>query len=175
MPTSFSCQRTPVCDHQLPIETSPRPAEREIGLGPIPRKNLVQIKNPATSAGRIRPLLEAFYAPLERMCSKLDFFLPGIRNQPHLWMSRQARSVSSLSPESGLYQLPASISKSKFPSSCIHDWKSPVTSYTPGEIEVHQSEAVRGTCRPAEGGGAGRRAPVRSRLHGRRPLFRSDS
>src|SRR5579863_8451861 len=121
MPTSFSCQRTPVCDHQLPIETSPRPAEREIGLGPIPRKNLVQIKNPATSAGRIRPLLEAFYAPLERMCSKLDFFLPGIRNQPHLWMSRQARSVSRLSPESGLHQLQASISKSKFPSSCIHD------------------------------------------------------
>src|SRR5277367_1387662 len=54
------------------------------------------------------------------MCSKLDFFLSGIRNQPHLWMSRQARSVSSQSPESGLHQLPASIAKSKIPSSCIH-------------------------------------------------------
>src|SRR5271163_4678777 len=55
------------------------------------------------------------------MCSKLDFFLSGIRNQPHLWMSRQPRYVSRPSPDSGLYQLPPSISKSKFPSSCIHN------------------------------------------------------
>jgi len=60
-------------------------------------------------------------ATLERMCSKLDFVLPGIRNQPHLWMSRQARSVSRLPPESGLHQLQSSITQSKFPSSCIQD------------------------------------------------------
>jgi hypothetical protein len=46
-------------DHQLPIGTSPRQAEREIGLEPISRKKSVQIKNPATSAGQIRPILEA--------------------------------------------------------------------------------------------------------------------
>ena len=40
-------------------------------------------------------------APLGRMCSKLDFFLSGIRNQPHLWMSRQARSVSRRPPNQG--------------------------------------------------------------------------
>jgi len=42
--------------------------------------------NPSISLG-------AFSArPLGRMCSKLAFFLPGVRNQPHLWISRQARS-----------------------------------------------------------------------------------
>jgi len=38
-------------DHQFPIGTSPLPAERGIGLEPMPRK----IKNPASSAGRFRP------------------------------------------------------------------------------------------------------------------------
>ena len=59
---------------------------------------------------------------LGRMCSKLDFFLPGVRNQPHLWMSRQARSVSRLPRESGLHQHQESISKSKVQSSCIQDF-----------------------------------------------------
>ena len=50
-----------------------------------------------------------------RKCSKLVFFLPGIRNQPHLWMSRQARSVSRLPRESGLHQLPYSIGSIQIP------------------------------------------------------------
>jgi hypothetical protein len=43
----------------LPTESSPRLAERETGLEPIPRKNCTKIKNPATSAGQIRPFLGA--------------------------------------------------------------------------------------------------------------------
>jgi hypothetical protein len=108
---------------QFPIGTSPLPAERGIGLEPKPRKNLNKIKNPATSAGRIRPSLWALFPrALGRMCSQLVFFLPGVRNQPHLWMSRQARSVSRLPRESGLHQHHESISKSKVPSSCIQDF-----------------------------------------------------
>jgi hypothetical protein len=76
-------------NHQLPVRTSPLQAERGFGLGPIPRK----IKNPATSAGQIRP---AFWAvcsvALERMNSKLVLFLPG-SNQSHLKMSRQTRNI----------------------------------------------------------------------------------
>jgi hypothetical protein len=105
--------------HQFPIGTSPLPAERRIGLEPMLRA----IKNPATSAGRIRPSPgRHFRAPLGRMCSKLVFFLSGVRNQPHLWMSRQARSVSRLPCESGRHQLQSSIPKSKIPSSCIQDF-----------------------------------------------------
>jgi hypothetical protein len=33
-------------DHQFPIETSPRPAERETGLEPIPRKKPGTNKKP---------------------------------------------------------------------------------------------------------------------------------
>ena len=61
------------------------------------------------------------FRPLGRISSKLDFFLPGIRNQPHLLESRQARSVSRLSPESGLHRHRVSIAKSKIPSSRIQD------------------------------------------------------
>ena len=57
-------------------------------MEPNPRK----IKNPATSAGQIRPFLGAFSAPLERMYSKLDLFLPGTSNQSHLY-SKQADPV----------------------------------------------------------------------------------
>jgi len=84
------------------IGTSLLPAERRAGLESPLRKNLQPIKNPATSAGRIRPSL---WVPvpraLGRMCSKLVFFLPGVRNQPHLWISRQARSVSRLPANQG--------------------------------------------------------------------------
>ena len=118
----FSCQRSR-SDHQFPVGTSPLQAERDFGLGPKARKNVVDNKKTRQRApgGSVHFLRSSLDAPLERMCSKLDFNQPGIRNQPHLWMSRQARSVSRLSPESGLHQLPASIAKSKFPSSCIHD------------------------------------------------------
>jgi hypothetical protein len=40
-------------------------------------------------------------ATLGRMCSKLDFFLPGIRDQPHLWMSRQPGPSAALPPTQG--------------------------------------------------------------------------
>ena len=102
----FSCQRSRPA-RLLRIGTSPLPAERSAGLeSALRRKTRSQIKNPATSAGRIRPPFWASvpYA-LGRKCSKLVFFLPGIRNQPHLWISRQARSVSRLPRESGLHQL----------------------------------------------------------------------
>ena len=55
-------------DRLLLIGTSPRQAERETGLEPISRKNSVQIKNPATSAGRIRPFLEV----VARRASRTD-------------------------------------------------------------------------------------------------------
>jgi len=45
--------------HLLPIGTSPLPAERGIGLEPNREKTCYKIKNPATSAGRIRPFFEA--------------------------------------------------------------------------------------------------------------------
>jgi len=102
--------------------SAPGGAQGRSGAGAA-KKARKQIKNPATSAGRIRPSLWAsFPRALGRMCSKLDFQLPGVRNQPHLWMSRQARSVSRLPRESGLHQLQSSISKSKIPSSCIQDF-----------------------------------------------------
>jgi hypothetical protein len=122
MPTSFSCQRSSFRS-QIPNGTSPLPAERRSVWSRRCEKLLKPIKNPATSAGRIRP---SAWAPLPRalgrMCSKLVFFLPGVRNQPHLWISRQARSVSRLPRESGLHQLPPSIAISKIPSSDIHDF-----------------------------------------------------
>jgi hypothetical protein len=95
---------------QILIGTSPRQAERNAGLEPACDLRFVwfffcpcgQQKNPASSAGRIRPLLGPLnLSALERMCSKLDFFLPGVRNQPHLWMSRQAPSVSRLPTNQG--------------------------------------------------------------------------
>jgi len=136
MPTSFSCQRSPFRS-PIPIGTSPLPAERRAGLEPtLRRKPSKQIKNPATSAGRIRPSVwAAVPRVLGRMCSKLVFFLPGVRNQPHLWMSRQARSVSRLPRESGLHQLLNSIAISKIPSSDIHDF---LTSFSHGTCEIHR-------------------------------------
>jgi hypothetical protein len=95
-------------NHQLPIRMSPLPAERRIGLGPTLRT----IKNPASSAGRFRPLLGSLMASaLERMCSKLDLFLPGICNQSHLLMSRQPGSseqsptISGCADIKGVYQV----------------------------------------------------------------------
>jgi len=109
--------------HKIPNGTSPLPAERRSVWSRRCEKPLKPIKNPATSAGRIRPSL---WVPvpraLGRMCSKLVFFLPGVRNQPHLWISRQARSVSRLPRESGRHRLPASIAISKIPSSSIHSF-----------------------------------------------------
>jgi hypothetical protein len=55
-------------DRLLLVKTSPRQAERETGLEPIARKNSAQIKNPATSAGRIRPSLEV----VARRASRTD-------------------------------------------------------------------------------------------------------
>jgi len=99
------------------------PGGARIQFGAEFAKNSNQTKNPATSAGRIRPSLWAsFVRALGRMCSKLVFLLPGVRDQHHLWMSRQARSVSRLPRESGLHQHQKSIAISKFPSSGIQDF-----------------------------------------------------
>ena len=102
MPTSFSCQRSSV-----PVNCfrSERLRARRSAVPVWSRrseKSVQTIKNPATSAGRIRPSLQAsFPRAFGRMCSKLGFFLPGICNQSHLWMSRQARSVSRQAPNQG--------------------------------------------------------------------------
>jgi hypothetical protein len=159
--------------HQLPIGTSPLPAERRIGLEPNLRKSELKIKNPARAPGEsVHRIRRQVRAPLGRMCSKLDFFLSGIRNQPHLWMSRQARSVSRLSPESGLHQLPASIAKSKIPSSCIHDsfrsffgvhlWISPavVENRQAGEAPGRKMESGRVTIQCCLHPNPGRRHPI---------------
>jgi len=99
----------------LPIGTSPRPAERDPGLEPTSR----EIKNPASSAGLIRPLLQPLEPtqPSGRMCSMLDFFLPGVRNQPHLMMRRQTRSVSRLPGRRGPYPHQVSIASPRTASS----------------------------------------------------------
>ena len=101
----------------FPIGTSPLPAERSFGLEPKPRK----IKNPASSAGLIRPLLQPLQStrPLERMCSKLDFFLPGVRVQPHLLMRRQTRSVRRFPGCRGPYRHQVSIASLEIPSSAL--------------------------------------------------------
>lgn len=54
-------------------------------------------------------------------------------------------------------------------------WESLLTSYPRGEIEMHQSEAVGRTRRPAEGEEPGGGQRVESRRHGHRSLFRSGS
>jgi len=54
-------------DHLFPIKTSPLQAERSVDLEPTLRKKWA-IKNPATSAGRIRPSLE----PLRSRDSRTD-------------------------------------------------------------------------------------------------------
>ena len=136
MPTSFSCQRSSfrstVSDRNV---SAPGGARIQFGAEPA-KQTRNQIKNPATSAGRIRPSLWAsFPRALGRMCSKLVFLLSGVRNQPHLWMSRQARSVSRLPRESGLHQPQRSIAKSKFPSSCIQDF---FTSPSQSPCEFHR-------------------------------------
>ena len=98
--------------------SAPGGAQCRSGVGPA-KKTRNQIKNPATSAGRISPSLRALIpCALGRMCSKLVCFLPGVRNQPHLWMSRQARSVSRLPRDSGLYQLAFSIGSIQIPVKC---------------------------------------------------------
>ena len=95
-------------NQQFPVETSPLQAEREFSLEPNPRK----IKNPATSAGQIRPFLRGrLSAPLERMYSKLAVRLPGVRNQSHLKMSRQTRNVRRHEQIQRSCRLPGSISK----------------------------------------------------------------
>jgi hypothetical protein len=49
-------------NHQFPVETSPLQAERGFSLEPIPRK----IKNPATSAGQIRPAFRGIISATPR-------------------------------------------------------------------------------------------------------------
>jgi hypothetical protein len=57
-------------------------------------QHALKIKNPASSAGRVRPFPGPLSPrPLGRICSMLDCFLPGVRNQPHLWMRRRTRYV----------------------------------------------------------------------------------
>ena len=83
-------------------------------------KNFWAIKNPASNAGLIRlPPGPRCARRLRRMCSKLDFFLSGIRNQLHLWISRQVRFVSRLPLESGHHQHQESIPEKSFSSSMI--------------------------------------------------------
>jgi len=69
--------------HPLPIGASPLRAERSADLEPALR-NLQTIKNPASSAGRIRLSLGPRFATTRRMNSKLDLLLSGARNQSHL-------------------------------------------------------------------------------------------
>ena len=80
MPASFSCQRSSFRS-QLPIGTSPLPAERVFSLEPKPR----EIKNPASSAGLLRPSQRPLNEPpTGQTCSMLEFVLPGVSNQLHL-------------------------------------------------------------------------------------------
>ena len=58
--------------------------------------------------------------PPERICSKLVFQVPGVRNQPHLVLSRQARSVRGLPRGSGLHQHQESIPNFRSSSSASH-------------------------------------------------------
>jgi hypothetical protein len=83
------------------------------------RLNFWATKNPASSAGLFRPSLEPLVARHpERKCSKLDFFLSGIRNQLHLWVSRQVRFVSSLSPNQGSTNIKQVYWKKSFRQAC---------------------------------------------------------
>src|SRR5580658_1836563 len=80
MPASFSCQRSSFRS-SLPIGTSPLPAERVFSLEPKPR----EIKNPASSAGRLRPSRRLLNEPpTGQTCSMLEFVLPGVSIQLHL-------------------------------------------------------------------------------------------
>ena len=95
--------------------SAPGGAQCRSGVGPA-KKTRKQNKKPGDER-RANPSLPLAPVPcaLGRMCSKLVFFLSGVRNQPHLWMSRQARSVSRLPRESGLHQLPYSIGSIQIP------------------------------------------------------------
>ena len=64
MPSSFSCQRTPPCTSTA-VKGSPLPVGCEAGLEPPP-----QIKNPASSAGPLRPHMADGFA------RSLTFFYP---------------------------------------------------------------------------------------------------
>jgi len=48
------------------------------------------------------------------MCSKLDFFLSGIRNQPHLWMSRQPGPSADFPADQGTTNFQAVYQNPKF-------------------------------------------------------------
>jgi len=61
--------------------------------------------------------LGLFPLALERMYSKLVFVLPGIRNQSHLMMSRQTRTVRRHERTSEVCRLPWSISEFQMTSS----------------------------------------------------------
>ena len=58
-------------------------------MEPLPRKLFFAIKNPASSAGRIRRSCGPYCWPLRRTCSMLDFFLPGVCIQTHLLVRRR--------------------------------------------------------------------------------------
>ena len=118
MPTSFNCQRSyvplTVADWNISA-----PGGAQQGLEPMLRTT----KNPASSAGHVRPSAMGcvlLAQPPRRICSKLVLQQPGVCNQPHLELSRQARSVRGLPDESGLHQHQESIAVSCM-SSSIHN------------------------------------------------------
>ena len=113
MPTSFNCQR-------------PFPESRAIGNLRSRRSAAAfwsrrcENKKPgverrACPSIRFGRVLVA--QPPERKCSKLVLQKPGVRNQPHLEVSRRARSVRGLPDKSGLHQHQESIAVSCISSS----------------------------------------------------------
>jgi len=87
MPTSFSCQRSSFRPSTTDRNVSaPSGAQCRFGAGPA-IENLGATKNPASSAGQVRPSRRPLPRPLGRHSSLLDVYLPGVRNQPHLYVS----------------------------------------------------------------------------------------
>ena len=73
-------------DQQLPIRTSPLPAEREIGFGTeVARNKKTRQRAPGMSVLFLELLLPR--QPPERICSILVLLKPGACNQLHLWLS----------------------------------------------------------------------------------------
>jgi hypothetical protein len=116
MPTSFSCQRSlfrsTVADRSI---SAPGGAQHRFGADVANNvvANIAATNKKPGVERRASPSIAwatPWERPLGRHCSNLDCFLPGVRNQPHLWMRRQTRFVRRNPNESEVHRHQESIS-----------------------------------------------------------------
>src|SRR3984885_281914 len=85
---SFSCQRTSILSTTSDWIVSP-PGGALQRFGAAAAKTVFCNKKPGVERRADPPILRAMLLALGRTCSMLDFFLPGVCIQTHLWIRRR--------------------------------------------------------------------------------------